>query len=366
MTKHCASVSRMILLLLGSVAAAPPVTGAVIIATGQNNGDPSHNSGNYFYSIDVTTGLATPISPQIAGGTPAGLAGAPDGRLLGFFNGSVVEVNPVAGTWTNVAPAEPINVTGFDATHTGGAYGVPFAGGERRLHRLDLATNAATPTGPAGAVGFALDSFFGDAPGTNEPFIISLGSVARRQNIGTTSNPNVVTVSTLYGVNLSTGRNQLMAINPDTGVASVVGAINSVATSGAPGAGAYSGFAALTGVDLDADGLFDSLFGNANFFDPDGSGPLPSERFGGVVRYDLADGTWDLVGSNPGLIFFGMGSLPTPEPGSATLAMAGLSGFLARRRRPRPGRADRLLDAELRCLASRSLADPRGGGLPTV
>jgi len=55
---------------------------AVIIATGQNNGDPSHSSGNYFYAIDTATGLATPISPAIVGGTPAGLAGAPNGTLM--------------------------------------------------------------------------------------------------------------------------------------------------------------------------------------------------------------------------------------------------------------------------------------------
>lgn len=304
---------------------------AVIIATGANNGDPSHQSGNFYYSINTATGVATPISPPLTGGSPAGLAGTPDGRLLGFSGGRVGEVNPFAGTFTPTGVNGGLTITGFDVIHDGRGFGVPVTGSDRRLHRIDLTTSAVTPVGPAGSVGQALDSFLGVNTGTTQPFVIGLGSVARRQNTGTVAIPNVVTVSTLYGVHLQGGANQLVAINPDSGFASVVGSLNSVGLSGNPGAGAYSGFAAMTGVDENGDGLFDTLYGNVNFFDPDGSGPLTSQRLGGLARYDVGAGTWTMVGTNPGLIFFGFGTI-IPEPGAVgLLALAGV--WTLRRRR---------------------------------
>ena len=51
------------------------------------------------------------------------------------------------------------------------------------------------------------------------------------------------------------------------------------------------------------DGMFDALFGAVNFFDDDGNAATDVLRLGGVVRYDLTDGTWSLVGTNPGVIF---------------------------------------------------------------
>lgn len=307
-----------------------PASAAVIIASGQNNGDPTHASGNYYYSIDSVTGVATPISPLLSGGAPSGLAGTPDGRLLGFQGGRIGEINPFAGTFTPVGSNNGLQITGIDVIHDGRAFGVPVSGTDRRLHQIDLLTSAATPVGPAGAIGSTLDSFFGVAPGTTQPFIIGAGSIARRQNIGTNSNPSFVTVSTIYGVHLQSNRSQLVAINPDSGFASVVGGLNSVGNSGNPGTGVYSGFAAMTGVDSDGDGLYDELFGCVNFYDPDGTGPLPSERLGGVARYNLADGSWSLVGTNQGLIFFGFGSV-VPEP--ATVTLVALAAALPLRRR---------------------------------
>ena len=84
---------------------------AVIYATGQNNGDPTHSTGAFFYSIDILTGKATPIS-AISGSPPAGPAVAPDGTL-----------------------------TGLDVTGDGRAFGIPFSGADRRLHQFDLTTN---------------------------------------------------------------------------------------------------------------------------------------------------------------------------------------------------------------------------------
>jgi MprA protease rhombosortase-interaction domain-containing protein len=287
---------------------------ATIYATGQNNGDPSHTSGNYYYAIDTTTGKATAISPLINGSTPAGLASSGDGRLLGFKDGQVGEVNPVAGTFTPSTPSNGLSITGFDVVN-GFGYGIPTTGSDRRLQRIDLTTGAASPLGTGNPIGSALDTYFGDAPGTNSPFVISLGSVG----------------GSLYGVHLGSGKNNLIQFDTSTGNAIVIGAPNAVATSGNPGAGSYSGFAALTGVDENGDGTYDALFGNVNFYDPDAGGPLASQRLGGLVRYNLADGTWTLVGTNPGLIFFGFGSI-VPAPSATALAAVGALAFARRRR----------------------------------
>ena len=72
-------------------------------------------------------------------------------------------------------------------------------------------------------------------------------------------------------------------------------------------------------------------WGNVNFNSADSS--LPNGRLGGVVRYDLANATWTLVGTNPGLIFFGMGHVAVPEPNSVSLmTCACLFGVACRKR----------------------------------
>jgi len=309
-------VSIIAVAWLLACAASLPASAATIFATGQNNGDPSHTSGNYYYSIDTTTGIATPISPMLSGSSPAGLATVGT-QLVGYKDGQHGTIDPVAGVFTPVGVSNGLSVTGYEVLG-GYGYGVPTSGAERRLQRIDLATSAATPLGVGTPIADALDTFFGNAPGTNAPFTIGLGSVG----------------GTLYGVHLGTGKNNLVALDPTTGNATVIGAPNAVGTSGNPGLGTYSGFAAMTGVDENSDGVFDALFGNVNFYDPDGGGPLTSQRLGGIARYDLSDGTWSLVGTNPGLIFFGMGSIAVPEPSSlALLVAAGVCGLLVKARR---------------------------------
>lgn len=132
--------------------------------------------------------------------------------------------------------------------------------------------------------------------------------------------------NTLYGVDLET--NSLIALNPDTGRAGVVGPVGAVGNV-TNGAVSYSGFSALTGVDETGDGEFDALFGAVNFARENDE----TERLGGIARYDLTDGSWELVGTNPGIIFFGMGSSPVPEPsGIMFLSLTVMSQCFRRRR----------------------------------
>ncbi|MDA0659743.1 MAG: hypothetical protein O2931_13030 [Planctomycetota bacterium] len=247
----------VVLSLVALFAGGTMVFAATIYATGQNNGDPSHSTGLHYYSIDSTTGHATPLA-SITGGNSAGLAGTPDGKLLGFRSNRVVEIDPVVGTATQVGNVVAgFSTTSLDATRDGQLYGTPVSG-DRRLHRIDPAAGVATSVGPDNAIGNALDAFYGRPAGTSEPFIIGLGSITRNVNLGTNANPNFMLVDTLYGVNLD-DTVQLVAINPSTGFASVVGALGSIESS-LP-AGNYSGFAAMTGVDTDDDGLRDTLLG---------------------------------------------------------------------------------------------------------
>ncbi|MEM8605777.1 MAG: hypothetical protein AAGF92_01630 [Myxococcota bacterium] len=257
-------------------------------------GEPGHDDTreNFVYAINPATGIATPVSPATTG-LPAALAGEGASRLLGFTGGQLVEVEPTTGVQTPIGENNTLNATGLDVTADGRGFLLPFDDdfNTQQLHGLDLETGSATPIGSPTAVGDAIDAAAGDAPGTSAPFVIGLSSIG----------------DTVYGVDLDT--NSLIAIDSEQGSVSVVGDIGAV---GSVGGGVYSGFAAMTGVDEDADGEFDALFGNVNFFDDDGDPDTQSVRLGGVARYDLDDGTWSLVGTNPGVIFFGFASNPAP------------------------------------------------------
>lgn len=169
---------------------------ATIFATGQNNGDPSHSSGLFYYSINTITGHATPLAP-ITGGNSAGLAGTPDGRLLGFRGNRVIEINPYTGATSNVSPViAGFSTTSLDVTRDGTIYATPVCG-DTRLHRIDPVAGTATPFGPANSIGNSLDAFHGVPSGTTSPFLIGLGSITRNVNVGTNANPNFVLVDTL-------------------------------------------------------------------------------------------------------------------------------------------------------------------------
>lgn len=258
-------------------------------------GDPGHDDTreNFVYAIDPATGIATPVSPATTG-LPAALAGEGPSRLLGFTSGQLVEIEPTTGAQTPIGANNGLSATGLDVTDAGWGFLLPFNDDfdTQQLHELDLETGDAWPIGSPTAVGDAIDEAAGNAPGTSRPFVIGLGSVG----------------DAIYGVDLDS--DSLIEIDPTGGSASVIGEVGAV---GSVDGGAFSGFAALTGVDEDGDGQFDALFGNVNFFDDDGDPTTPTVRLGGVARYDLDDGTWSLVGTNPGVIFFGFASNPAPE-----------------------------------------------------
>lgn len=316
---HLFSTVCAVGILTGAVVA--PSEAAIIYAAGRNLSDSSYPTGAYYYQIDTATGAATRISPLLTANGPNGLAAMGD-QIVGFSAGTHGFVNPIAGTFSPVGTTNGLTLSGYEVLN-GSGYGVPSSGSDRRLQRIDLSTSAATALGGGNPIGSAMDTFYGNASGTNNPSILALGSVG----------------NTLYGVNSGAGKYNLVALNPDTGEATFIGAPNAVATSGNPGA-RYDGFAALTGVDEDGDNVYDSLYGGINFYDPDGlGGPLAEQNFGGVIRFDLNNGTWSLVGNNPGVIFFGFAS-PTasaiPEPGTITMVAVGLAlagGIALRRRR---------------------------------
>lgn len=304
MNRSAALVAATVFVPFVSAATAQPV----IYASGQLlvPGQPGHDDTreNYIYEIDVATGVATAVSP-VTSGLPAALAGTADGRLLGFSSGQLLDVDPLTGTTTAIGSNNGLSATAFDITAGGRGFILPFNTDfeTQQLSSIDLSTGEATSLGSSSAIGDAIDLARGTALGTATPFIISLGSVG----------------DVLYGIDLDT--DTLVSIDGQSGSASVVGSVGAV---GAANGGGYSGFSALTGVDEDLDGDFDALYGSVNF-----SG---DERLGGLGRFDLATGEWSLVGTNPGVIFFGFGSIPVPAPGPVG-ALAVTAVLVARRRR---------------------------------
>ncbi|MGL4424517.1 MAG: PEP-CTERM sorting domain-containing protein, partial [Gemmataceae bacterium] len=269
---------------------------------------------NQFYSVSPTTGLATSVSPT-SGSIVAGLAGAPGGTIFGLVSNNLVTVNITSNT-TTVIGALGLSATGLDILADGRAFVVPTTAGSIHLHSVSLTTGAASPIGSATAINDALVAAGFSTPA---PFIVGLGSVG----------------TSVYGVDSNS--RSLIQLNPNTGTATVVGG-----TAGRIGTGTlangnnrsrYSGFASLTGVDANADGQFEQLIGGVNFFDDDDNPSTPTVRFGGIAIFDTVNGNWELLGDNPGQIYFGMAAIPVPEPTMGLLLVATGLGVLAGRRR---------------------------------
>ena len=67
---------------------------------------------NFYYAIDPTTGIATPVSPALTEFPPAALAGDGPSRLLGFDDGQLVEIEPTTGAQTPIGANNGLASTG--------------------------------------------------------------------------------------------------------------------------------------------------------------------------------------------------------------------------------------------------------------
>lgn len=325
-TKKVTSSSKIDRLFLLPVAllavASVPADGSMIFASGQKlvpgdpaipPGEPGHDDSreNYVYSIDVATGIATPVSP-VTTGLPSALGGSRNQELYGFKNGELMRIGPTTGSQQSLGN-NGLRSTAFEILPDGRAFILPFNDDfdTQQLYQIDLTDGMETLVSLSETeIGDAIDLSAGNSAGTTGPFVISLGAVG----------------DILYGVDLDS--DSLIALSPDTGRAGVVGPVGAVGAV-TDGDTSYFGFSALTGVDETGDGVYDSLFGAVNFARENGE----TERLGGVARFDLTDGSWELVGTNPGVIFFGMGSSPVPEPSTMILLSLAITTRCFRRRR---------------------------------
>ena len=272
---------------------------------------------NFVYSIDTETGVATVVSPETTG-LPSAMGMTSDGTLWGFKSGSLGTVDLGTGGFTTLASDGP-NGTAFEIAADGTPYSAPFNADfdTQQLFRFDGGTQTWLPLGSETGVGDAIDTARGSGAGTAAPFIISLGIVGDKG----------------YGIDLETDTLvEFILADGSVGIVGDVGAVTAGSRS------AYSGFSALAGADTDADGELDSLFGAVNFWDHDDNPDTPTVRLGGLARFDLATGAWELVGTNEGVIYFGMGSAPAatasvPAPASVWLILASLGTLAAVRRK---------------------------------
>ncbi len=306
-----AAWTAMFMLAGGASAAAP-----LLVGYGQPFGSGGHGAGNgvYLFGHD---GVFTSFIPFPGQGAWAGLASTPDGRLLGFASAQLAQLDLATQTVTPIGGPSNVNATGFDVLSTDGrGFVVPFDSNfeTQQLHQLDLTTGQATPIGSPKAVQEAIEAVLGQPMGNvynGGPFIIGLGSVG----------------NTIYGVDLVTY--SLIGLSPNDGSAFVVGALGAVGSVAHPsGQGRYFGFAGLTGVDQSNDGIFDTLYMVVNYYDPTPGVPGDTQAIGGIAQVNLSDGTWTMVGTNPGHIFYGLAAVPEP----AALLLVLLGGVALRRR----------------------------------
>jgi hypothetical protein len=258
---------------------------------------------NRYFSINVTTGLATPLSdpntvPTIPT-TTVGLAFTPAGAASGVTNGGQLCVpNFAANTFTNVGPfgenppGIPINAGNFDILADGRAF-IYQTNEFSPLFQVDLATGAATPVNGVLDLTFALQAAGGAVGGGNQPIVIGMGSIG----------------NTLYAIESRT--NSLVATDADTGVVTVPGGVAGQLSQGTLANGnarsRYATFAGVSGYDSDNDGDYDRLFATVNTLD--------GLRLGALVEINPATGSWELIGpGNAPLNFFALGSPITTGP----------------------------------------------------
>lgn len=288
-----------------------------IIATTRN---PSVSPNVYFSEIEIATGNSTPISPGTAT-IYGGLGATPDGRFFGTVTGPSggssqlfsLDVNTNTGTLIGTMSGDPdVRFSSFDIMPSGRAFAVSIATATLfpQLFSVDLQTASISAVNQQRTIADAIIAA-GDAQG-HFANVQALGSVG----------------DFLYAIDARTS--SLLSLTPDTGLATVIGGTTNQLRTGMLASGIarsrYGGFSALTGVDTDGDGAFDSLMGSVNQFDDDNDPTTQSVNPGGLAQFDLTTGLWDLIGTNPGTQFAGFASAPVPEPSSLALAAMGFVG----------------------------------------
>ncbi|MBM3844741.1 MAG: hypothetical protein FJ405_00450 [Verrucomicrobia bacterium] len=292
--------------------ASPGIPLGKLYAIGGFDPDDTGMVPHRIYELDPTTGKATPL-PSSFSPEPAGLAATADGRLLALDlphahgpepapeQSTLLEIDPYKGFLTKLATV-PVEATGFDIFPDGRAFTIPLPGGSApvQVHSVNLATGAVAPIGGASAIDDAFNAAFGSAPAANK----------RATQLASVSN-------SLYAVVRHGSTANLVRFDAATGVATVLGTPNAVNTANG---GAYRGIPGLSGHDSDGDGQFDELFGVLNYHDHDGDPDTHFQVIGALVKFNLADGTWSIVGRNPGLLFSGLASTKQLNPTPVYLA----------------------------------------------
>jgi hypothetical protein len=282
------TANTMIGIIIASALA--PLASAQLIATGSPSG-----GQNRYYNINPSTGVATPLSSlpvPIQPTTTAGLAFSPAGTLYGIAGGQLVLPNTAANTYTVIGglgdnpPGIPINAAGLEILTDGRAF--TYQTNEfSPLYQIDLSTGTVTGVGGTFDLLNAIVAAGGNLSTFVQPIVTCMGSVG----------------GTLYAVENRT--NTFIAIDPNTAAVTVPTGMAGQLTRGTLANGnlrsRYSTFAAMTGYDADNDGDYDRLFGTVNTFD--------GNRLGALIEFNLADGSWELIGTgNNPLNFFAMGA----------------------------------------------------------
>ena len=153
-TTLTAATTLLALALATAASAAPIYATGQLLAPGDPDippGQPGHDDTreNFLYEIDPATGNATAINPATTGLPPA-LGGTPDGRLLGFAGGQLVEVDVPSGSRTPIGGPTGLSGFGFDVLGDGRAF--TFNLGDDGLYSVETATGDASFVGTAGVV----------------------------------------------------------------------------------------------------------------------------------------------------------------------------------------------------------------------
>ncbi len=268
-----------------------------------------------FVEVDPIAGVSVNISSLPARPGNGALAASRDGTFYSVRANTLVTVDVHTNAAVTVGAVDAL-IDGLDIMSDGRAFGTASAP-QPQLYSVDLKTGGILAATQPGAITDAIVAAGGQF--TEAPFVGGLGSIGK----------------TLYAVETRTST--LLSLNPDTGAVSVVGGRANLLASGTLSNGLprsrYSNFAALTGVDLDVDGEFDTLIGGVSFFDDDGDAGTPTVFIGGVAKFDITSGQWDLIGTNPGVVFTSFTSVPVPEPAALGPGLLALSALVSRRRR---------------------------------